>query len=52
MYWQENKLLLKPAHHVKSRKRSGRREEEEVQEAQKQIEKEADYVLKGKMLCL
>lgn len=36
--------MLKPARRVQGRKRSGRKEEEEAQEARNQVEKEADYV--------
>lgn len=46
---------IKPAHHVRGRKRRGEGEEGgggEEKEANKQIEEEADDVLKGKMLCL
>lgn len=48
---------LKPVHLVKGRKRKGEGEDRgggggEEMEAKEQIEEEADYVLKGKMLCL
>lgn len=47
---------MKPAHHVRGRKRRGEGEEGGggggEKEAKEQIEEEADYVLKGKMLCL
>lgn len=48
---------LKPVHHVKGRGKKGEGEDRgggggEETEAKKQIEGEADYVLKGKMLCL
>lgn len=48
---------LKPVHQVKGRKRKGEGEDRGggrggEAEAKKQIEEEADYVLKGRMLCL